>query len=140
MSSTLNPYLTFPGTAREAMEFYRDVFGGELTVTTFAEFGLSDVPNPEHVMHARLDTSAGYVLMASDTAPGVTMTPGSAITISISGDDADALGAYWAALAAAGTVTLAFERQMWGDEFGMLTDRFGIDWMINVAATAGADG
>ena len=80
MASTLNPYLTFQGTAREAMEFYRDVFGGELTLTTFADFGLADIPNPEYIMHAQLDTTAGYTLMASDPAPGVTMTPGSAIT------------------------------------------------------------
>jgi PhnB protein len=135
MASTLNPYLTFQGTAREAMEFYRQVFGGELTLTTFAEFGLTDIPNPEYVMHARLDAAAGYVLMASDTAPGMTVTPGSAVTISISGDDGEALHGYWNALAGDGTVTLALERQMWGDEFGMLTDRFGIDWMINISGT-----
>lgn len=139
MSSTLNPYMTFQGTARDAMEFYRQVFGGELAITTFAEFGLTEIPNPEHVMHARLDTTAGYVLMASDTAPGVTMTPGSSITIGISGDDDEDLRNYWNALAAGGTVTMALERQMWGDDFGMLTDRFGIDWMINIASPA-ADG
>jgi PhnB protein len=134
MASTLNPYLTFQGTAREAMEFYRDVFGGELTLTTFADFGLADIPNPEYIMHAQLDTTAGYTLMASDPAPGVTMTPGSAITISVSGDDAEQLRGYWDSLAAGGTVTMALERQMWGDEFGMVTDRFGIDWMVNIAA------
>ena len=134
MASTLNPYLTFQGTAREAMEFYRDVFGGELTLTTFADFGLADIPNPEYIMHAQLDTTAGYTLMASDPAPGVTMTPGSAITISVSGDDAEQLRGYWESLTAGGTVTMALERQMWGDEFGMVTDRFGIDWMVNIAA------
>ena len=69
MSSRLNPYLTFNGDAREAMEFYRSVFGGELQLTTFAEFGAPDPAIADKIMHANLHTPAGYTLMASDTAP-----------------------------------------------------------------------
>jgi PhnB protein len=132
MTSRLNPYISFDGNAREAMEFYHSVFGGDLTVSTFGEFGAPDAAIADKVMHAMLVTDKGYALMASDTAPGMTYTPGGAITISLSGDDADDLHAYWQKLADGGTVSLPLEKQMWGDEFGQCTDRFGVSWMVNI--------
>src|SRR6478672_55661 len=87
MASRLNPYISFEDNAREAMEFYRDVFGGELTVNTFGEFGASDQPHADLVMHSQLDTPAGFTLMASDTPPGMDRSEGSSITVSLSGDD-----------------------------------------------------
>ena len=75
MPSRLNPYLTFAGDARAAMEIYRDVFGGELAVTTFGEFGASAGDQAEKVMHALLETPSGFVLMASDQMPGWNCTP-----------------------------------------------------------------
>ena len=90
MSSRLNPYIGFDGTAREAMEFYRSVLGGTLTMSTFGEYGMPEGPGSDGIMHAQLETDAGYTLMASDTPPGMEYTPGSSITISLSGDDADA--------------------------------------------------
>jgi PhnB protein len=136
VSSRLNPYIAFAGTAREAMEFYRSVFGGTLTLNTFGEFGSPDPAIADKVMHAMLDTDAGYTIMASDTAPGMEITPGTTITISLSGDDDAALRGYWAKLAATGTVTMPLEKQMWGDEFGQLTDAFGIGWMVNITQSA----
>ncbi|KRE42704.1 VOC family protein [Knoellia sp. Soil729] len=136
MATTLNPYIQFPDNAREAMEFYKDVFGGELTVSTFGEFQGGD---PEHaapadgVMHAQLVTPGGLTLMAADTPPGMQGSTGSSISISLSGDDADELRGYWAKLSDGGQVQVPLEKQMWGDEFGMCSDRFGIDWMINIA-------
>ena len=94
MASQLNPYLTFDGNAREAMEFYRTVFGGELTVST-GEFGSDDPALEDKVMHARLSTPHGYVLMASDTAPGMPFNPGNAITVSRSGGPGDGLDEAW---------------------------------------------
>lgn len=139
MASRLNPYLNFDGTAREAMEFYRDALGGELVVNTFADFGGGgDQPAPDGVMHAQLETPAGFTLMASDAPPGMEVdTRGGAMSVSLSGDDADELRGYWEKLAAGGTVTMPLEKQMWGDEFGMLTDRFGIAWMVNISQPAG---
>ena len=133
MTSRLNPYLAFDGTAREAMEFYRSVFGGELTVSTFGEFGNPDPALADKVMHAQLETDAGYTLMASDLAPGMPFNPGDTITISLSGDDDGGLRRYWEKLSDGGTVTMPLEKQMWGDEFGMCVDRFGISWMVNIA-------
>ena len=134
MASQLNPYLTFDGNAREAMEFYRTVFGGELTVSTFGEFGTDDAALKDKVMHARLSTPHGYVLMASDTAPGMPFTPGNAITVSLSGDPGEGLEEAWEKLADGGQVHLPFEKQMWGDLYGQCVDRFGVPWMVDVVA------
>ena len=136
MTSRLNPYLTFDGNAREAMEFYRDVFGGELRVDTFGQYGTSG-PEAEQVMHAQLETPSGFTLMASDTPPGMQRHPGDAITVSLSGDDGDELRGYWEKLSAGGEVQMPLEKQMWGDEFGMCVDRFGTPWMVNIAGAAG---
>jgi PhnB protein len=136
VSSRLNPYIAFAGTAREAMEFYQSIFGGTLVVNTFGDFGTPEPELADKIMHAQLETDLGYTIMASDTAPGMTVTPGSTITISLSGDDSDALRGYFEKLSEGGTVTMALEKQMWGDEFGQLTDRFGIAWMANITQSA----
>jgi PhnB protein len=133
MTSRLNPYLTFDGNARDAMTFYRDVFGGELVLNTFGEYGAPDPATAEKIMHAMLETDQGYSLMASDTAPGMQRTAGDSITVSLSGDDGDRLRGYWAALSDGGTVTMPLEKQVWGDEFGMCVDRFDTPWMVNIA-------
>ncbi len=134
MSSRLNPYITFPGNAREAMQFYEQVFGGTLTVSTFGEFG-GDAPNPEGVMHAMLETDRGFTLMASDLPPGMEHQPGNNIAASLSGDageDGDELRGYWEKLSEGGNVQVPLEKQMWGDVFGMCVDRFGTAWMVNI--------
>ena len=132
MTTRLNPYLNFPGTSRQAMEFYAQVFGGELKTNTFGEFGGADEAHADKIMHAQLETPAGYTLMASDTPPGMDTTVGTNISVSLSGDDSDALRDYFQKLSDGGTVTMPLEKQMWGDEFGMCTDRFGVPWMVNI--------
>lgn len=135
MSIILNPYISFKDNAREAMEFYRDVFGGTLDVSTFGDFGQTG-EGADKVMHSTLDTEHGLKLMASDTPEGMTYEPGSSITISLSGDD-DALRDYWAKLSDGGKVTMPLEKQVWGDEFGQCTDRFGIGWLVNISGAQG---
>jgi PhnB protein len=132
MSSRLNPYISFPGTARDAMEFYESVFGGTLRMSTFGELGGEDAPSPDKIMHGQLDTDRGFTLMGADTPPGMEHQPGNNIAVSLSGDDGDELRGYWEKLSDGGTVTVALEKQMWGDEFGMCDDRFGITWMVNI--------
>jgi PhnB protein len=132
MASRLNPYLNFDGDARQAMEFYKDVFGGELNVNTFGEFGNEGSPGADKIMHAQLETTGGFTLMASDTPPGMQRNPGDSMAISLSGTDAGELRGYWEKLSDGGTVTMPMEKQMWGDEFGMCTDRFGVPWMVNI--------
>jgi PhnB protein len=132
MASQLNPYLTFDGNARQAMEFYRSVLGGELKISTFGEFGNPDPAVADLVMHADLRSDRGYHLMASDTAPGMTLNPGNNVTVSLSGDPGEGLEEIWNRLADGGEVQVPFEKQMWGDTFGQCRDRFGIQWMIDV--------
>ena len=133
MASRLNPYISFRDNARQAMEFYKDVFGGELNVNTFGESGGAEgTPEADKLMHAQLETDRGFTLMASDTPAEMPYNPGNNISISLSGDDADDLRGYWAKLSDGGTVLMPLEKQMWGDEFGMCQDRFGIPWMVNI--------
>ena len=137
MASRLNPYLSFDGDAREAMEFYQQVLGGNLTTNTFGEYGDASAPGADKIMHSQLETPAGYTLMASDTPPGMEFNPGTNMTISISGTDGDELRGYWEKISAGGEVTVPLEKQMWGDEFGMCVDKFGIAWMVNISQPAG---
>ncbi|WP_309111498.1 VOC family protein [Saccharothrix sp.] len=133
MASRLNPYISFDGNAREAMEFYRDVLGGELTVSTFGEFQPPDAPGGDKIMHAMLETPSGFTLMGADTPPGQPYNRGDNISVSLSGDDSDELRGYWEKLSAESNVAVPLEKQMWGDEFGMCVDRFGITWMVNIS-------
>ena len=135
MTVRLNPYIGFDGQAREAMDFYRSVFGGELTMSTFGESGMTDDPaQADKIMHAQLDAGPDLLLMASDAPPGMPLDSGSQISVSLSGDDETTLRGYWDGLVAGGgKIALPLERAPWGDSFGMCTDRFGINWMVNIA-------
>lgn len=136
MSSRLNPYIAFAGTAREALEFYQSVFGGTLRLNTFGEFGSPEPALADKIMHGMLETDAGYTIMGADSASDTDAGAGNAITISLSGDDDNLLRGYWEKLAATGTVVMPLEKQMWGDEFGQLTDAYGIAWMVNIGQAA----
>lgn len=134
MPSRLNPYIAFNGDARQAMEFYEGVFGGTLATSTFGEFGAPDPASADLIMHAQLETPSGFTLMASDTPSGMEYDPGTNVSISLSGDDAAELRGYWEKLSDGATVMVPLEKQMWGDEFGMCRDRFGIAWMVNIGS------
>ena len=132
MASRLNPYISFTGNAREAMEFYQSVFGGKLDLDTFGKYGMADTDYADQIMHGMLVSNNGFTLMASDTPPGMKdVTVGNNIVVSLSGDDED-LREYWDKLSDSGTVTTPLEKQVWGDEYGACTDQFGIDWMVNI--------
>jgi len=133
VASLLNPYISFAGNARQAMESYKSVFGGTLTVNTFGEYGAADAPEADKIMHAHLETDNGFTLMGADTPPGMAHEPGTNIAVSLSGDDGGELRGYWEKLSEGGTVSMPLEKQMWGDDFGMCVDQFGIAWMVNIA-------
>ena len=130
----LNPYLNFRGQAREAMEFYQSVLGGELTVSTFGEFQMPGVEDAEKdsIMHSQLTTPAGFTLMGADVPSHM---PGeiSNGTLSISGNETDEIRGYFDALAEGGQVGMPLDQAPWGDYFGQLTDRFGVSWLVNIA-------
>lgn len=140
MTANLNPYLNFRGSAREAMTFYRDVFGGELTISTFTDLGMP-VGDDEGdlVMHSQLQGPDGLLLMGSDVPAHMPFRAGeNTFSVSLSGDDETTLIAWWTALSEGATVTQPLEKASWGDSFGMLTDRFGVSWFVNIAGGAGS--
>ncbi len=139
MPAQLIPYLSFRDNAREAMEFYRSVFGGELAVTPFAEFHASEDPaEQDKVMHSALTAPNGLTLFASDTPNSMDVPSGSSISLSLSGgpDDDGVLRGYWDKLSDGGTVVMPLDVAPWGDTFGMVTDRFGTAWMVSISTTA----
>jgi PhnB protein len=133
MSSQLNPYLNFNGTARQALEFYATVFGGDLNLNTFASFG-STGPDAERIMHGQLQTPAGYTIMAADVTSDMEYSAPAGFSISLSGDAAsgDDLRGYFERLGASGMITMPLQKQSWGDEFGMCVDGYGVPWLVNI--------
>jgi PhnB protein len=134
-STQLSPYLTFNGNCREAMEFYHSVMGGELEFHTFGEYADQGMPvddkQRDKIMHASLN-NGNLSFMASDCVPGNPATFGDNISVSISGTDSDLFTKLFNGLSEGGTVTMPLEKQVWGDNFGMFTDKFGIHWMVNI--------
>lgn len=134
--TTLNPYISFKDNARAAMEFYQQALGGDLQVMTFGDMPgmVEDEAEKSLVMHAMLTTPDGLVLMGSDTPAHMEYQAPQGVSVSLSGSDEAALRAIWATLADGATVTLPFEQAPWGDQFGMLIDRFGVSWMFSAGA------
>ena len=138
MGVTLNPYLSFKDNARQAMEFYQSVFGGELTVSTFADLGAPvEGEEKDLVMHSQLSADT-LVLMGADTPSHMEFSEGRNGSISLSGDDEATLRRYWDGLSAGGGISVPLDKAPWGDTFGMCTDRFGVSWMVNIAGEASA--
>jgi PhnB protein len=134
MQTRLNPYISFKDNAREAMEFYKTVFGGQLNISTFEEYHASeDVSEGNKVMHAMLEAENGITFMAADTPSSMEYNPGDNMSMSLSGDNEEELRGYWDKLSSGGSVTMPLEKAPWGDTFGMCTDKFGIQWMVNIA-------
>jgi PhnB protein len=135
MQSQLNPYISFKDNARQAMEFYKTVFGGKLTMNTFKEFNASQNPGEDNlIMHAVLEADNGITFMASDTPSRMEYKPGTSINMSLSGENEAELKGYFEKLSAGGMVTMPLEKATWGDAFGMLVDKFGIGWFVNITA------
>jgi PhnB protein len=133
MSTKLNPYIHFKNNARQAMEFYNGVFGGKLTLSTFKEFD-PDSKQGDLIMHGMVETDNGLTLMGSDMPDEMgVFQAGNNFTVSLIGENEAELRRYWDGLAAGATVTVPLDKSPWGDTFGMLTDKFGTDWMVNIA-------
>ena len=138
MTIRLNPYSNFEDSARDAMTFYHSILGGEITFSTFGEFGMSEDPaEQEKIMHSMLTAPDGMVLMGSDSPSHIDSSGGhSGFSVTINGDEEDRLRGYFEKLSEGGTITVPFGPAPWGAVFGMCVDRFGIDWLINSQADA----
>jgi PhnB protein len=134
MPTQLNPYINFKANTRQAMEYYHSIFGGDLRMSTFKEFHASQDPSEDDlIMHAELHGENGITFFASDTPNRMEYRPGNNFSMSLSGDNLSELQGYFNKLAEGGTVSVPLAKAPWGDTIGMLTDKFGIDWMVNVA-------
>ncbi len=140
MTITISPYLGFGDNAHEAMEFYRSVFGGQLDITPFGAYGTPAEPaDTDKVMHSQLVTAAGPTIFGSDTPAGMERREGSGVSLALFGgpDDDATLRGYWDILSMDGTVGMPLDTQPWGDTFGQCVDRFGTQWMVNIAGAQG---
>lgn len=128
--TTVNAYLMFNGNAREAMTFYKGIFGGELHIVDFSQAPM-DVPEEakNKVMHASL-LNNHLVLMGSDSMMGE-VTHGTTMQLSVNCSSLEEIEHLFSAIAVDGTVTMPLTDQFWGAHFGMVTDKFGFDWMFN---------
>jgi PhnB protein len=134
MQTKLNPYINFKANTSEAMQFYKTVFGGELKMSTFKEYHASQDPSEDNlIMHAVLETGNGMTIMASDTPSRMEYHPGTNFSMSLSGDNEAELTTYFQKLSAGGTITMPLAKAVWGDSFGMCTDKFGVSWLVNIA-------
>ena len=133
MQSKLNPYLSFKDNTREAMEFYRTVFGGKLDLSTFKDLHASQDPSEDNmIMHSVLEADNGITIMASDTPSRMEYRAGTNMSMSLSGDNETELKAYFEKLSVGGMVIMPLEKAIWGDSFGMFTDKFGVQWLVNI--------
>ncbi|HXH27342.1 MAG TPA: VOC family protein [Candidatus Acidoferrum sp.] len=140
--SQLIPYLNFNGNCEEAMQFYQSVLGGELKISRFADYASPEMPVADNqknkVMHASLENDR-LSLMASDGRPDTKVIFGDSVNMCIMGTDEAQLTGFFNGLAAGGTITMPLDKQVWGDKFGMCTDKFGINWMVNIDMTSAAE-
>lgn len=130
--TTLNPYLGLQGRCREAMTFYQDCLGGALTMQTVAESPMADQMPPEagqNILHSAL-TNGGLVLMATDMNQKEPVL-GNTVALSLNFSSEEEIRTVFARLAVGGKVDSPLETSFWGSTFGHLTDKFGINWMLN---------
>ncbi|WP_410573829.1 VOC family protein [Amycolatopsis sp. cmx-4-61] len=150
MSLSAAAHLNFTGQAREALEFYRSVFGGQATIVTYGDFGMpAELPDAGKVVFGQVTAENGFTVMAYDvpgtTGPAAPAAPttrrenGTTITkepffLSVRGTTVDEVSPVWKGLAEGATVIEEFGPAQWAPAFGMLTDRFGVTWIVDVAA------
>lgn len=135
MSTILSPYISFRDQARAALEFYQGIFGGELDLRPFGDYEFARTGNPAEdtkIMHGQLRAPGGLNVMAADTPDSMEWKGGTAISIALTGEDREELQEHWAKLRQGAVIGEELAQAPWGDWFGMLTDKFGVDWMVNI--------
>jgi PhnB protein len=154
MSITTTTHLNFRGDARSALEFYQSVFGGQLTIATYGDFGMPRaIPGADNVVFGQVESDSGFRVMAydipgqmDDSAKNVGSTRrenGTTITdqpffVSVRSESLDEVEGYWAALSVGASIVEPLAASAWSPGFGMLTDSFGVTWILDVAAAYSA--
>ena len=140
MPAALHPYLNFPGTTREVLEFYGRALGAAPTFATYGEFNAvpAGSEHADKIMHGSLEATDLIRLYAADHIEGMSpegLTVGNNIALSLMGDDEKTLRGAFERLSEGATVSMPLGQQIWGDTYGAFTDRFGINWLVNISAT-----
>jgi PhnB protein len=138
MSVTVTPHLNFRGTAREALEFYRSVFGGDLAVVTYADaHSVTDPAEADQVMFGQVTAPTGFSIMAFDVAAARDYDPGVIpfFVVLRAGSDDETTG-YWDGLVDGGTTLVPLAPSQWSSLYGMVRDRFGVTWVLSVEPAA----
>lgn len=138
MSVTTTTHLNFRGDARAALEFYRSVFGGEVALITYGDAGAAQDPAAANeIMWGQVQGGQGIHVMAYDVPAWMPYEPGvNAVFVSVRGTDADELTAYWKGLADGAEVVQELGAAAWSPLYGMLKDRFGVVWVLDLAVAA----
>jgi PhnB protein len=136
MMKEIVTYLNFDGTTREAMTFYAKCLGAALELHTFGDSMPGGMPPgmesaKDRIIHARLTKGSTSLLMASDGMPGMPLQAGNNFSVSVHCESAEEVDRFFAALGEGGKIRMPLQDASWGARFGMLTDKFGIQWMFN---------
>jgi len=132
-NTAIYPYLNFNGNCSEAMHFYKDALGGILELNSFSDSPMATPENGHLVLHSVL-TREGITIMASDCMPGQDAIFGNNVSLSVNCTSKEQADDFFAKLSPKGNITMPLENTFWGAYFGMFTDRFGINWLVNYDA------
>jgi PhnB protein len=136
MASDLSAYIHFDGRTREAMEFYKSVFGGDLSLERYGDYGISSAADADKILYGVLHSPDGFVLRATDLSrTGDAPQNGNRWALCLNGDDQELLTRSWAGLSVGATVVKPLTRAAWGDRNGVLIDRYDITWIVNLGAS-----
>ncbi|MCC2309789.1 VOC family protein [Cellulomonas chengniuliangii] len=136
MTVSTTPHLNFRGQARAALEFYQSVFGGDLAAITYADAGAVTVADEaDQIMWGQVSSEAGFRVMAYDVPAHTPWEPGAnPFFVSVRGADAEEVTGYWKNLADGSAIAVPLAPAAWAPLYGMLTDRFGVTWVLDVEA------
>jgi len=130
----ISPYIAFSGNCREAIGFYKDALGAEVLFSqTVGESPMSNMGPAENIMHCTIRVGDSKIMMCDDPNPGGAAAGGN-ISLTIGLDDVEQARRMFENLAEGGSVIMPIEKTFWAEAFGMVTDRFGVKWMINCEA------
>lgn len=130
----VNPYIAFKGNCREAIEFYKSALNGEVLFSqTYGESPMAGMGAADNIMHCTIKVGNSNIMMCDDPRPDSVRSDGN-ISLAIGLSDSGQARQIFGNLSQDGTVTMPLEKTFWAEAFGMVTDKFGIRWMINCEA------